>query len=394
MKCPYLLHLPKWYPNKTDTLEGIFVRRHIDCTDYACKSVILYIRAAEIKNKAFLYESEKINTSNSIEYKVYYKKQITGIQALDKVLKFIVYYLLSLRWLITIYKEHGKPSLVMVHVLLRQGFTAWMLKVFFNIPYLIIEHSTFYLQNYFTPIENIKNKLRKFVLIHSNGLMAVSNNLLFAMSKIGLSNPNSLQVYNSVNTQIFYPKKRLKDQNYNVLHVSEFNDAHKNVLGILRAFQNMLSAYPNIHLHLVGYGRDTNVILQHIQKNGLQNNIHYKGQLEGETLANEYRNADVFVLFSNKENMPCVIAESLCCGTPVIATRVGGIPEIINSSNGVLIDVGDEKALTKAITQCFNSEHIFDRDVIAINALQLFSENSVGESLLKIYTKIKPDLVK
>ena len=52
---------------------------------------------------------------------------------------------------------------------------------------------------------------------------------------------------------------------------------------------------------------------------------------------NEMQQAHSFVLNSNIENAPCVISEALCCGLPVIATRVGGVPEMVDKFNGILV---------------------------------------------------------
>ncbi|MCB4234228.1 glycosyltransferase family 4 protein [Kaistella anthropi] len=54
-------------------------------------------------------------------------------------------------------------------------------------------------------------------------------------------------------------------------------------------------------------------------------------------VSEKMRASDCFVLFSDYENFPCVLLESLSTGTPVIATKVGGIPEVVNEKNGILI---------------------------------------------------------
>ena len=74
-----------------------------------------------------------------------------------------------------------------------------------------------------------------------------------------------------------------------------------------------------------------------LQLNLSANAIQFTGMLPYEEVARLMRNSDAFVLFSLYENMPCVVLEALCCGLPVITSDVGGLKEVINQENGVLV---------------------------------------------------------
>lgn len=75
---------------------------------------------------------------------------------------------------------------------------------------------------------------------------------------------------------------------------------------------------------------------------GLMNYVeyHFHGFVENESIINFYRKnrVDLFITTTASEGRPVSIMEALCCHIPVIATKVGGIPEIINDSNGILLD--------------------------------------------------------
>ena len=61
--------------------------------------------------------------------------------------------------------------------------------------------------------------------------------------------------------------------------------------------------------------------------------------------------ADTLVLFSRYENLPCVIAEALCSGLPVVSNRIAGIPEMLDETNGIMLDADNEEQLQLALRQ-------------------------------------------
>ena len=93
------------------------------------------------------------------------------------------------------------------------------------------------------------------------------------------------------------------------------------------------------------------------------------------------------VVFSNYENFPVVINESFALGIPVIATRVGGIPEFINEANGRLLEAGDQNELEKLLNNYLAGQLQFDRDKIMASARKQFSSEGIGMELYQLYKK-------
>ena len=143
-----------------------------------------------------------------------------------------------------------------------------------------------------------------------------------------------------------------------------------------------------IVLDLVGYGQDKQLIQDFITQNKLEPYVRLLGKLDPVDLARCYQAADVFVLFSNKENMPCVIAESLCCGTPVISTEVGGIAEVISPENGILIPVNDKVKLKKTLEEFYVSRHRYSTKNISVDAISKFSDRAIGEKIMNCYESL------
>ena len=83
------------------------------------------------------------------------------------------------------------------------------------------------------------------------------------------------------------------------------------------------------------------------------------------------------------ENNPLSIIESLCAGTPVVSTRMGGIPELIDNSNGLLVPAGDADALSAAMLQAWETR--WDYAAIARKANTKYDSNTHYKAILASY---------
>tara|TARA_B110000483_G_scaffold9754_1_gene11566 strand:- start:1199 stop:1522 length:324 start_codon:yes stop_codon:yes gene_type:complete len=104
------------------------------------------------------------------------------------------------------------------------------------------------------------------------------------------------------------------------------------------------------------------------------------------------RNADVFVLFSNIENLPLVLIESISSGTPFIASKVGGIPELFNNDLGKLVESGNIDQLVQEMNFMIENPFYFDSSKIRSHALQHYSEKEVGKQFNDLYIEIANNL--
>src|SRR5262249_46835723 len=98
--------------------------------------------------------------------------------------------------------------------------------------------------------------------------------------------------------------------------------------------------------------------------------------------------SDVFVFPSLGENMPLAVLEALCCGLPVVATDVGGIPEAVGE-DGALVPPGDPDALAAAIKNVIGDFGRFDPGEIARRAAARWSFEAVGGAWDEIYRSLR-----
>jgi glycosyltransferase involved in cell wall biosynthesis len=129
-------------------------------------------------------------------------------------------------------------------------------------------------------------------------------------------------------------------------------------------------------------------MVQYSKKLGIDEaKLRFTGLLEGKSLVDEMKNADMLVIFSHYENFPVVINESLSLGVPVIATRVGGIPERVNKRNGILIKPNDESQLLYELGAYLNGKRKFNLRNIHKEFAKEFSADKIGLKLNEIYDK-------
>ena len=104
-----------------------------------------------------------------------------------------------------------------------------------------------------------------------------------------------------------------------------------------------------------------------------------------EELAEEMQKADVFVWFSNIENLPLVLIESISSGTPFIATKVGGIPELFNNELGRLVDAGSIDQLLSEMNFMVENPDFFNPSRIRSFAIKNYSNEEVGKKFNDLY---------
>ncbi len=121
---------------------------------------------------------------------------------------------------------------------------------------------------------------------------------------------------------------------------------------VIDAMRELLAGHPQAHLVIVGKGPERARLESLAASLGLASKVTLAGAVDHASMPDWYGAADVMVLASSREGWANVLLESLACGTPVVATRVGGSPEVIaDEVAGVLVDERDARSIAQAIRQ-------------------------------------------
>lgn len=382
-----VLWLCSWYPHSTDPYDGDFIDRQAKALSLHMQVDVIHV----VQNFNFL----KNETSLRVEEKQYgqlYSSVYfiplpnTAISFWQKLLFNKQYQALYKKLLADYINKNGKPDLIHLHVPVKAGAIAVQMKKEYSIPFVVTEHSSAYFkhipENYFS-----RNRYFRFITKQSFeealAVCSVSNWLLKHLGSLFNIKQTKL-IRNVVDTTVFYPAENKNDRP-RFIHVSMMHPL-KNVEGVLHALAALKEKSAHWEMWFVGPKLNENVELA--EQLGIADHVIWKGTLSYNEVAACVRSADALVHFSNYENLPCVINEALCCGIPIISSNVGGIAELIDSSNGVLVAPGDVNALTTALENFLQQKINYNKTEIAASAANQFNEEVIGKQLQDWYQEL------
>jgi glycosyltransferase involved in cell wall biosynthesis len=386
--------LPRWFPIAEDPLWGLFVLRHALAVARFAEVYVIYVDKSDNPDRCKQPEFAVLE-GVPVLYWFYRSSRLPGVGKLMMVFRMLFAWHRAYRLAI---KTWGKPDLNHVHILTRMGLMALIVKIRYAIPYVITEHWSRYLPQNMYYTGWLRRWITPLVVRKAGAVMPVSAHLAKAMQGVGLLSSRYFVVPNVVDTDLFRIKPTLSQkQRFRFLHISTFDDRAKNIRGILRVAARIQSASIPFELRLIGDGIDYTTIREMAAALNLSGQVVvFKGAMDPQGIVEELGEADILLLFSNYENQPVVIPEAFACGKPVIATNVGGIGEIVDESNGFLIERGDEEGLYHLMVNLIqNGTHQFHSNQIRANCITQFSEPVVGEQIITLYNMVtkQPDHV-
>ena len=373
-----ILHLLSWFPTPDDPTLGNFCVRMIDALPEDCHSVILSV--CDGKNMTKSFEVKEIPGTHHTHVQIYIRPP--KINAIRK-LKMLRMYQYGLKY---IKKHFFNPDLIHLHVTYPLGQVALLWKKLFGYKYVLTEHWTIYQpQNKDVLVGKLK---RKIVKIANNAelIMPVSLDLQRCMEGHGVHNRFQV-IYNLVNTDIFRLGSTQTENKKHMLHISTLRDEAKNFSGILRVIERLKQQRDDFELHVI-HDYDAPEFKAFVKDHQLEDCVFFHGKKTSAEVAQAYQKADFFVLFSNFENLPCVIVEAFASGVPVLSTSVGGIAEILSPERGILIPQGDEDALLQGMNQMLDHSSEYDRQAIRDYAIKTFAAQNIGQQIFEAYKKV------
>ena len=378
------LWLASWYPGRNDPFDGDFIERHAKAVSQFIKITLLYVSKDE-RLKTNSFEIEQTIQGNLTVYKAYYGRSgWTGV--MEQLLSYRKYKRLQKKLYRQIVAEVGKPDIVHVQVAMKAGVLALWLKKNYQIPFIVTEHWSGYYPEIAPNIyssNRLVKKLNKQILQDAAMFFPVSDNLGKIVNDHFVKVPYQV-IPNCVDTTVFF-YCQTDVEPFRFIHPSSML-AIKNAEGILRAFQIVIAkGYP---AEMLMIGARPPKVTKLCSQLGLNDAVIFTDAVAYVEVARQMQAASALLLFSYFENSPCVILEALCCGLPVVSSRVGGIKELVNSNNGITVESNDINALAAAMMQVMDNYASYNRPAIAAKANALYNYDAVGKQYASAYAQI------
>jgi glycosyltransferase involved in cell wall biosynthesis len=249
------------------------------------------------------------------------------------------------------------------------SYLAGMLAKKYKKPFIVTQHNTWIdYKSWLNIMENMNDlTIGKSVLKRADRILTVSKETMKYVLRLGADKVKTSVMYNGVDTNCFrYAKKGESREKLGLpknrkIIFSVRRLVYKNGLDTLIESAALVArAYPDILFVVAGKGPSKQLIENRIKELGIENNTKLTGFVPDELLPVYYNAADYFVLPSaSGEGLPLVLFEAMACGLPVVATAVGGTPEIIeHMKNGVLVPPMNPEAITEALAKLLLKEEL------------------------------------
>jgi glycosyltransferase involved in cell wall biosynthesis len=256
------------------------------------------------------------------------------------------------------------------HFVYPDGLAAVLLGKFLKLPVVVSARGTDI--NLYPSFRSIRPQIR-WAIKHSSGVIAVSTSLLEPMLGLGARPAHSRVIGNGIDLDRFSPIAPAQARNHLglpglgmiIVSVGALTP-RKGFHFLIPALAQIAPRFPAIHLYILGEGEYRSMLEALIRECKLENQVTLVGKIPNEQLRYWFSAASISCLVSSREGWANVLPESLACGTPVVATRVWGAPEIIVSPELGLLVEQDVQSIAAGLESALIKD--WDRQYIAQQA--------------------------
>jgi glycosyltransferase involved in cell wall biosynthesis len=369
-----------WYPSADDPVVGTFVREKARAIATHNDVVVLHPRPTNRPGRALYSVSDELEDGLRTVRLDYRRLRPAALSIAPRVL--------GARAVLRRLAASGfRPDLIHAHVF-SAGFLAVLLAKGPGIPVIVSENSTAFPRG---EVRGWQRAMARYAFGHADLVCPASEDLGRHIATLGVRTPQRT-VPNVVDTTLFapppQPPARDPDGRVRMLLVALL-DPKKGIEHLLRALALVRrDRSADFALDVVGDGPLRGHLVDLARSLDLETQVSFLGLRDKREVAELMRGADFFVLPSLWENLPNVVIEAMATGLPVVATRVGGVPEMLDERTGRLVAPGDDGALAEALKAMLDSFTGYDREHIARVARERYGREAVGRIWDEVYADV------
>jgi L-malate glycosyltransferase len=375
----HILIFPKWYPHPQDMQNGSFIRHFALKMSEQRPVTVVFPFPAEGENMAILIRE----SGNLLEILVPYRQNKFPFLALRKSLNYNQYMGALEKGVAEMLQSRPKPALIHVHVLIRPALFANKLAEKWQIPWVLTEHSSDFLNHDFVANNHIKRWFIKHLCRQANGISAVSGKLATGMRTMGVKQkvqviPNLIDFPVSLNNSS-------KITSLQIASAADLVDKTKNISGVLKALSSISHELGVFQYHIIGDGPDRASLEQLTRALGLEQNVVFHGRQEHSFVLQFLPTIDFLITNSRSETFSLITAEAVAFGKPVIVTCCGGPEEWFRPEYGLMIAVDNQQELSNAVIKMASGYKAFSAERISQDIRERFSTEKIMEKYELLY---------
>jgi glycosyltransferase involved in cell wall biosynthesis len=366
-----VLVVPKWYPWPDRPVFGAFCREHARALATRHDVVVL----ASLATPRPEFAAFRIEDAVEDGIRVAYRRPLLRPAAMGFQLLGLLMALQRLR------REGWRPEIVHAHVFEAAPPALLLGLLSGRAPVAITEHYTGFQRGLVTGYDRV---LARLSFERADLVAPVSEELAGHLRELAPKATFEV-VPNVVDASAFAPasdqpadSRRGGPRLLNVAALAE-KKGHRYLL-------EALTELPGATLDVVGDGELRGQLERQAGSLGLDGRVRFLGERPKHEVAELMRAADLLVLPSLAENLPVVLIEAQASGLPAVATRVGGVPELIDDEAGVLAPPADPPALAAAIGEALSRE--FDPHALAARARDRYGYDTIAARWSSIYERL------
>jgi len=382
------------YPNKANPLQGIFIHQRVKHLALRSGNSVEVIAPVPYFPSWMPGERwrqfSQIPREETIEGVYIHHPLYPLLPGISMPAHGMLMYLASLPLARRLHREN-QFDCIDAHFVYPDGFAAVRLGKKLGLPVVVSARGTDI--NLYPSFRLIRPMLR-WTLMHAAGAIAVSADLKNKIVALGIPESKIQAISNGVDTERFQPcdaksaRKQLglPEEGHIAVSIGSLIESKGHHL-LIAAVAELARSFPQLRLYILGEGVYRSTLEQLVREKNLQHRVFFFGNRPNGELNLWFSAADLSCLMSSREGWPNVVSEALACGTPVLATRAGGIPEIISSPElGMFVErnvqsiaVGVERALTKPWNRAEIARHSRSRSWDAVaREVETFLQSTIS----------------
>lgn len=260
-------------------------------------------------------------------------------------------------WLVAVQLLLRRVDLLHVHMSMRGSF--WRKFIFLNmgrlanVPVIIHLHGSEFAVFYNGSSPWVQWVVR-YLFNKADGIVVLSASW---KDFVGTLTRNEVTIIGNFVPDRFDVARASRERNrHHILFLGKFG-ARKGIYDLLAAFVDVCKQIPDAMLFCGGNG-EVDKVRAAVKTLGLENSVKVPGWISGDEKAALMHGCGIFVLPSYNEGLPMAIIEAMSFSMVVVSTTVGGIPELVDASNGALITPGDQAELASALVELLSSDDV------------------------------------